>query len=595
MAISLLIEHLTKSFGDRMIFADFTLGINEGDKIGIIARNGAGKSTLLRTIAGIEAADSGTVTPRSGLRVAMLEQDTPFAPDAPILDAALAIAQERSQLPQPIDRDALARLMTQLGVTRLDAPSATLSGGQRKRAAIAATLIQEPDILLLDEPTNHLDIPAAEWLEAYLRRSRATVLLVTHDRYLLERACSKMLEIDRGEVYVYEGAYHNFLRRRSERIEAAAAQLARTRNTLRREQEWMSRQPQARGTKQKSRIDRFYQLKDASQVSLTERGLDLSGNAASYIGSKIFEARHIRKAYGEKVILSDFSYTFARGEKIGIIGPNGAGKTTFARMLQGLETTDGGTWDVGQTVRFGHFSQEGLKADPGKRVIDVITDIADDIPTSDGTHISPSQLLQRFLFPYADQQKYVYKLSGGERRRLHLATVLMRRPNFLILDEPTNDLDIPTLGLLEDYLANFGGCAIIISHDRYFLDNIVDHLFVMEGDGTVRDFPGTYSEYRAWRTERDKAEAAAEAPETKTSTRPRAERKPKLTYKQRREMEALEAEIQALTEEKTALEATLSSGGSAEEIRAASERYAAVSERLDEAEMRWLELSEIED
>ena len=593
MSISLLIENLTKSYGDRMIFSDFTLGVNEGDKIGIIAKNGAGKSTLLRILAGKEDCDSGKITLRSGLRIGFLEQESIFKDGTSVLEACLDAAPEPENLSHHDEtfsyRDRMAQMLSQLGISDPDALTSNISGGWRKRAALACTLVSNPDILLLDEPTNHLDIPTVEWLENYLRRARITLLMVTHDRYFLDRVCNKIIEIDREQIYLYEGNYDYYLRRRSERIEAMSAQLAKVKNTLRREQEWMSRQPQARGTKQSARIDRFHALKDASKVSLNERQLTLNAGA-SYIGSKIFEAEHISKRFGDKVILKDFSYTFARGEKIGIVGPNGVGKTTFIKMLLGLEPQDSGEWNVGSTVRFGHYSQEGIALDSRKKVIDAVTDIAEDIELNDGVHISPSQLLSQFLFPYADQQKFIYKLSGGERRRLNLAITLMRRPNFLILDEPTNDLDIVTLGLLEDYLARFEGCAIVISHDRYFLDNIVDHIFVMEGDGVVRDFPGDYSDYRLWLSKQNK-EASAVPKEEKNDRKPRPDRPQKLSFKQRKELEELETRIASLTQEKQQIETLLSSGGNPEEIRVASERYSIVSKELDDTETRWLELS----
>ncbi len=593
--LSLLIENLTKSFGDRMIFSDFTLGVEEGDKIGIIAKNGAGKSTLLRIIAGKEDYDSGRITLRGGQKMAFLEQDSIFDGSLPVIDACLKAAPEPADSVVHTDelpyRDRLVQMLCQLGVSDPEAPAGNVSGGRRKRAALACALVQSPDILLLDEPTNHLDIGIIEWLENYLRRARLTLLMVTHDRYFLDRVCNKIIEIDREHIYAYDGNYDYYLRRRQERIDAMGAQLAKVKNTLRREQEWMNRQPQARGTKQGARIDRFYALKEASKVNLTESRMTL-GTESSRIGSKIFEAEHIRKSFGDRIILRDFSYTFARGEKIGIVGPNGVGKTTFIRMLLGLEPQDSGEWNVGTTVRFGHYSQEGLTFDTNKRVIDVVTDLAEDIEMKEGVHVSPSQLLTQFLFPYADQQKYVYKLSGGERRRLNLAVTLMSRPNFLILDEPTNDLDIVTLGLLEEYLAGFEGCAIIISHDRYFLDNIVDHIFVMDGDGEVRDFPGGYTDYRRWLTLQEREKAAEEKAKTDTSKqKPRAEQPTRLSFKQKQELRALEADIERLTAEKTGIEALLSSGGDADAIRRASERYSALTAELDAAETRWLELS----
>ncbi|MCM1452764.1 MAG: ATP-binding cassette domain-containing protein [Clostridium sp.] len=518
MASFIQIENLTKSVGDRMLFADMTLGVNEGDKIGVIAKNGAGKSTMLRIIAGLEDCDSGKISFRNGLRVELLDQDSRFPADKTVIEACLEAAPPSEA---ELHRDSsgwsyeqrMRQMLSQLGVGDFDTLAGACSGGQLKRMAIVCALMKEPDVLLLDEPTNHLDVEAIEWIENYLSRSRSTIMMVTHDRYFLDRVCNKIIEIDREAVYAYDGNYDYYLRKRQERIDAMGAELARVKNILRKEQDWMNRQPQARAGKAKYRIDRFYELKDQSRVSLWEKNVNLAVSNASYIGKKIFEAKGICKKYGDKTILDDFTYTFARGEKVGIIGPNGIGKSTFIKMLQGLEPADSGEWNVGETVRFGYYSQEGISFDESKKVIDAVSEIADDITLGDGSHATPMQFLQNFLFSVPDQQKYIYKLSGGERRRLHLATVLMRNPNFLILDEPTNDLDIVTLGLLEDYLANFKGCVIVVSHDRYFLDNIADHLFVMEGGGKVKDFPGTYTEYRQWaearRQEREAAKPAA--------------------------------------------------------------------------------------
>lgn len=589
MAISLLIENLTKSVGDRMLFADVTFSVEEGDKIGIIAKNGTGKTTLLRCIAGIEAADSGTVTLRSGVRVGMLEQVTAFPP-------GLTVAQAAAPDPGAEEgtAEATVRLLTQMGVSDMSAAVDTLSGGQRKRIALARLMASEPDILILDEPTNHLDIATIEWLEGQLARSRCTLLMVTHDRYFLDRVCRTIIELDFEQAFIYKGNYDNYLRRRAERINAMTQEQAKIRNTLRREQEWMNRQPQARAGKAQYRIDAFHDLKRRSQVNLTERNVALNVNS-TYIGSKIFEAEHIAKAFGEKKILNDFNYIFARGEKVGIVGPNGAGKSTFVKMLLGLVKPDSGRWDVGQTVRFGYYSQDGISLPEGKRVIDAVTDLAEDIVVNDGVHYSPMQFLQHFLFTPKDQQKYIGKLSGGERARLHLATVLMRSPNFLILDEPTNDLDIITLGILEEYLASFKGCAIVISHDRYFLDNIVDHLFVMEGNGVVKDFPGNYSDYRAYLDSLPK-EQPVKPQSTAEKPRRQAERPARMSFKERKEFEAITAEIEALNAEKAALEEFFASGRScpADEFNGKSQRYAAIGDIIDEKELRWLELSEKE-
>ena len=480
------------------------------------------------------------------------------------------------------------RMLTQLGLPDHAAGLDHLSGGQRKRVALARTLLSHPDMIVLDEPTNHLDIEVIEWLEDWLRRARVTLLMVTHDRYFLDRVCSRILELDDRTAYLYDGNYDYFLRRREERIEAQAAEAARARNLLRKEQDWMNRQPQARAGKARYRIEQYYGLKERARGRAAERDVALD-TRSSRIGSKIFEAEHISKAFGDKVILRDFSYTFARGEKVGLVGPNGVGKSTFIKMLQGLVEADSGSWNVGETVRFGYYSQEGIAFDSGKKVIDAVTEIAEEIDNGRGTY-APMQWLQRFLFSPADQQKYIATLSGGERCRLHLATVLMRRPNFLILDEPTNDLDIMTLGILEQYLADFEGCVMVVSHDRFFLDNIVDHIFVMQGEGAVKDFPGNYSDYRAWVRSQQKAAPAAES--KPRGEKARTERKEKLTFKERKEFEALEGEIEALTAEKEALAALFASGEPVADIAERSARFAAVQEELDIKELRWLELSE---
>lgn len=589
----LQIENLTKSHGDRMIFADVTFGINQGDKIALIAKNGTGKTTLLRCLAGTESADSGKITPRSGLKTGILEQ-TPQLPDDMTVEDFVG------------NDDKLRRLLTQMEVFVTPQLIGNLSGGQRKRLALAKVIASEPDLLILDEPTNHLDIPTIEWLENYLTRSKVTLLMVTHDRYFLDRICDKIIEIDRTSLYVYEGNYANYLRRRRERIDGMSAELAKVKNTLRKEQEWMNRQPQARAGKAQYRIDAFHDLKKRSQIDLRERNVNLSVKS-SYIGSKIFEASHVSKSFGDKCVLRDFNYIFSRYEKVGIVGRNGAGKSTFIKMLQGLVQPDSGHFDVGETVRFGYYSQEGINFDGNKRVIDAITDLAEEIVVNDGVHYSPMQFLQHFLFTPVDQQKYISKLSGGERSRLHLASVLMRSPNFLILDEPTNDLDIVTLGILEEYLAEFKGCVIVISHDRFFLDSIADHLFVFEGDGVVKDFPGNYTEYRQWRDNRDRedkearaaqANAAAKVPATESDaprvSRGGLERAPKLTFKERKELKSLTTEIDALTAEKAELEAIFNSGAEIPDIAEKSARYTEVSDLLDEKEMRWLELSEKE-
>lgn len=597
MASFIQIENLTKSVGDRMLFADMTLGVNEGDKIGIIAKNGAGKSTMLRILAGLEDYDSGKISFRNGLRVVHLDQDSNFPHDMPIIDACLQAAPP-SDVEMMHDSTGnsyvqrMRQMLSQLGINDFEALVRTCSGGQLKRMAIACALMKDPDVLLLDEPTNHLDVSVIEWIENYLKRSRATIMMVTHDRYFLDRVCNKIIEIDRQSVYAYDGNYDYYLRKRQERIDVMGAELARVKNILRKEQDWMNRQPQARAGKAKYRIDQFYDLKDRSKVNLEEKNVILDASKSSYIGKKIFEAQDICKRYGDKLILDHFSYTFARGEKVGIIGPNGVGKSTFIKMLQGIVPQDSGEWNVGETVRFGYYSQEGLDFDESKKVIDAVREIAEDITLADGSHASPMQFLQHFLFSVPDQQKYIYKLSGGERRRLHLATVLMRNPNFLILDEPTNDLDIVTLGLLEDYLANFKGCVIVISHDRYFLDNIADHLFVMEGNGSVKDFPGTYTEYRQWADTKKLTETENAGAEKRQPSRREHERKVKLTFKEQREKEQIEKDLEALNAEKTELDALFNSGKEIPDIVEKSSRFNQLCQEIDAKEMRWLELEE---
>ncbi len=602
MAVYLQVENLAKSVGDRMLWEDVSFGVNEGDKIGLIAKNGTGKSTLLRILAGKESPDSGRVTFARGLRVGYLAQDVTSDRSSQENGSRRESMPELSRKSRRVggtdDTVGSTRpdvLPNAVGSTRPDILSNdTRSGGERKRAAIEKLLEEEPQLLILDEPTNHLDIDTVEWLEGILRRKRIALLLVTHDRYFLDRVCSRIMEIDMGHLYSYDGNYANYLRRRSERIEALAADLAKVKNTLRKEQDWMSRQPQARAGKAKYRIDAYYDLKERSRLDLTERNVTLDVKS-TYIGNKIFEAVGVSKSFGDKVILNDFSYVFARYEKVGIIGHNGVGKSTFIKMLLGQVAPDSGHFDVGETVRFGYYSQEGLQLDPGKKVIDAITDIAEDVVVNEKMHYTPMQFLQRFLFTPADQQKYISTLSGGERCRLHLASVLMRSPNFLILDEPTNDLDIVTLGLLEDYLRDFAGCVIVVSHDRFFLDTIVDHLFVMEGDGVVRDFPGNYTEYCDYKA----GKKAVESTESTKAAAPRQEPQkwrqesatPKLSYKEKKELEALTAEIDALTAEKAQLEASFATGDTTD-IASRSARYEKVKSLLDDKELRWLELSE---
>lgn len=601
-----------------MLFENVTFGVNEGDKIGIVAKNGTGKTTLLNILAGYDAPDSGSVTYRGDLKVCYLSQLPEFKNGATIIDACLdeggtvadAVARYESTLVSDdttaineavheMDalnawdyEDRVKQMLTQLDLGDVTQSVDHLSGGQRKRVAIARALMQNPELIILDEPTNHLDVEVIEWLENYLKRQRVTLLMVTHDRYFLDRVCNRIIEIDDKSAFFYDGNYDYYLRRRAERIEAMNAELARVKNTLRKEQEWMSRQPQARAGKAKFRIDQFYDLKERSKIRHREDNVKLE-TKAGYIGSKIFEAEGISKRFGDKVILDDFTYTFGRYEKLGIIGANGVGKSTFIKLLQGLIPADCGEWNVGETVRFGYYSQDGISFDENKKVIDAVTEIAEDIEQN-GIHVAPMQFLQKFLFSVPDQQKYIHTLSGGERCRLQLATVLMMQPNFLILDEPTNDLDIVTLGILEEYLSDFKGCVIVISHDRYFLDNVVDHLFVMEGNGVIKDFPGTYSEYSAWHAEQQRQTQIESKPTglEKKSAQRHTERKEKLSFKERKEFEALEIEIDQLNAEKAELDRLFNSGETIDDVAAKSLRYTEISNLLDEKEMRWLELSE---
>lgn len=616
----LQVENLTKSVGDRMLFADVTFGVNEGDKIGLIAKNGTGKTSLLRIIAGTDTPDSGNVVRHSGISVAILEQTPVFDSKITVIEACLSADTPAARLvadyekamfagdtettaaliPQ-MDRlnawdyeDRARQMLTQCGISDFNARISSLSGGQRKRVALCRLLIDNPDMLVLDEPTNHLDIATIEWLESYLTRSRTTLLLVTHDRYFLDRVCNRIIEIDNQTIYTYDGNYEYYLRRRQERIEAMAAELAKVKNTLRKEQEWMRRQPQARAGKAKYRIDSFYDLKERSRVNLSENQVNLNVKS-SYIGNKIFEADGVSKRYGDKVILDGFSYVFARYERLGIVGVNGVGKSTFIKLLQGLVSPDSGRFDVGETVKFGYYSQEGISLSPEKKVIDAITEICEEVVVNGNVRYTPMQFLKHFLFSPADQQKQISTLSGGEKARLHLAEVLMRSPNFLILDEPTNDLDIVTLGILEDYLRSFSGCLIIISHDRFFLDSTVDHLFVFQGNGVIKDFPGTYSEYRDF-VSRQKAVAAEDNKQNQpTATKPKSksDRPRKLTFKEKNELAALTEELDKLNAEKTTLE-KIFAGEHPGDIGEASVRYEEIKSMLDEKELRWLELSEFE-
>lgn len=610
--IKVLIDSLTKSIGDRVLFSDVTLGVEEGDKIGIVARNGSGKSTFLNIICGVEDYDSGKITFSDGTKVGYLSQSPSFDPASTALDYATPATHGSDDFSAP---DRARRMLSQLGVENVSQPLGEMSGGQFKRVAIAKVLLEEPDLLVLDEPTNHLDIAMVEWLEAYLTRQRVTLLMVTHDRYFLDNVCNRIIEIDREQVFAYDGNYDYYLQKRAERHENLSAELAKVKNLLRTELEWMRRQPQARGSKAKYRIDSFHDLERRSHINLNEKDVNLAVKG-SYIGNKIFEAVHVAKSFSHESpdgsivripILNDFNYVFARYEKVGIVGDNGAGKSTFIKMLLGEIAPDSGHFDVGQTVRWGYYSQEGMvDFDERKKVIDAVREIAETVRIDDKTVITASQFLTQFLFDPSTQQKYIYKLSGGERRRLYLATVLMRQPNFLILDEPTNDLDIMTLSVLEDYLARFKGCVIVVSHDRFFLDRIVDHLFVMKGDGEVRDFPGDYSTYRHCVRQKEKEKRAAADEEKRlaaaksgapveTNAKPRGERKPSLSFKEKREKEALEQELESLYAEKAKLETVMSGGTmSVEEITSAAARMQEILDRLDEAEMRMLELMEKE-
>lgn len=576
--------------GSRLLFSDASLSVVPGAKIGLVGRNGAGKSTLLSILAGATEPEAGAVTLGDAVSVGWLPQEPEFDPEKSILDNVVPPARSADDWNAP---DRARQMLGHLGLHDVDRTPEGMSGGELKRAALARTLLQEPDVLLLDEPTNHLDLEAVEWLEDYLSRRKAALVMVTHDRYFLDRVCNRIVEIDREQLFAYEGNYNYYLRRRAERMEALTADLARVRNLLRTEAEWMRRQPQARGGKAKYRIDRFHELEQKSKVDLRERDVDL-GVKSVYIGSKIFEARDLSKAFGAKKLLADWSYTFARGEKVGIVGGNGVGKTTFLRILMGELEPDSGSIEVGTTVKWGYYSQQGMTDfDPSKKVIDAVREVAEEVRIDDKTRLSASAFLSRFLFSPADQQKYIATLSGGERRRLYLATVLMKSPNFLVLDEPTNDLDIMTLSILEDYLAEFAGCVIVVSHDRYFLDRIADHLFVFEGDGKVRDFPGDYSAYRAAKKEEERELERLEQLAKPAMERVRTERKPRLSFKERKELEELTVDLEKLEAERKELEKALSEGTlRGEELQEASVRIGVLVDEIDEKELRALELME---
>ena len=593
------VQHLSKSFGALQLFQDISFSIGEGQRVGLIAKNGTGKSTLLSILSGKEGYDSGDIVFRRDLKVGFLEQSPVFDPDESVLDACFNHQGEEEKVLKA------KQVLTQLKIRNLQQRMGELSGGQQKRVALANVLLTEPDLLILDEPTNHLDLEMIEWLEGYLQRGNRTLLMVTHDRFFLDRVCSVILELDDHTVYTYRGNYAYYLEKRQERIDNKRAEIARANNLYRTELEWMRRMPQARGHKARYREDAFYELEKVAKQRLEERQLRLKASNI-YIGSKIFECQYISKRYDDTIILKDFYYNFSRFEKMGIVGNNGTGKSTFIKMLLGQVPVDEGHIVIGDTVRFGYFSQEGLQFDEQVKVIDVVRDIAEYVDLGGGRKLSASQLLQHFLFTNEQQYNYVYKLSGGERRKLYLCTVLMQNPNFLVLDEPTNDLDIVTLQILEEYLQDFPGCVIVVSHDRYFMDKVVDHLLVFKGQGEIKDFPGNYTQYREWvkmrgdeSTETRGRENASNSEKTRTSasSRPRTANvsKRKLSYKEKREMEQLESDIAALEAEQKQIEEALCGGStSVEEITAMSKRLPLLKDELDEKSMRWLELSEIE-
>lgn len=599
----LQIENLTKSFGSLVLYENVDFELSEGQKVAIVAKNGAGKSTLLNIIAGKDTADAGKITFRNNLRVSFLEQTPMYDPESTVYDAFMAVENSLKEFHADdwwrYETEA-KKIITKLNAGDFDAKISTLSGGQIKRLALANALISEPDLLILDEPTNHLDLEMVEWLEDYLSRSTMSLLMVTHDRYFLDRVCSDIVEIDGGRFYRYKGNYSYYLEKRQQRIDVQNAFLARSNNIFRRELEWMRSTPQARSSKAKGRIDAFNALKEVVSQKPVEQALRLEVKS-TYIGSKIFEAKYISKAYEDHVILKDFYYNFARYEKMGIVGNNGTGKSTFLKLLLGQIKPDSGTFDIGETVKFGYYSQEGLKFNEQMKVIDVVRAISDDIDLGGGRRMSASQFLQHFLFTPESQYNYVYKLSGGEKRRLYLCTVLIQNPNFLVLDEPTNDLDIVTLNVLEDYLQNFKGCVIVVSHDRYFMDKVVDHLLVFKGGGVVKDFPGNYTQYREWRTDAEKAaskekrnpDAKSSAPQNTVNTRT-AERPRRLTYAEKRELEQLTADIDSLEKEKSEIEQFFQNPTDTSAIAAKSKRLQEINTLLDEKELRWLELSEVE-
>jgi ATP-binding cassette subfamily F protein uup len=588
------VQNLTKSFGSLVLFEDISFSIAEGQKVGLIAKNGTGKSTLLSVLSGKEGYDSGSIIFRRDLKVGMLEQSPVFDPEESVLDACF----NHEGNPEKVLK--AKQVLTQLKIRDLQQPMEQLSGGQQKRVALANVLLTEPDLLILDEPTNHLDLEMIEWLEGYLARGRRTLLMVTHDRFFLDRVCSVILELDDRTIYTYRGNYSYYLEKRQERLDNKRAEIARANNLYRTELDWMRRMPQARGHKARYREEAFYELERVAKQRIEERQIRLKSRNV-YIGSKIFECQYVSKRFDDLVILKDFYYNFSRFEKMGIVGNNGTGKSTFLKLLLGQMPPDEGRFDIGDTVRFGYFSQEGLQFNEQQKVIDVVRDIAEYIDMGGGKHFSASQFLQYFLFTPDQQHNYVYKLSGGERRKLYLCTVLMKNPNFLVLDEPTNDLDIVTLQILEEYLQDFPGCVIVVSHDRYFMDKVVDHLLVFKGDGEIKDFPGNYTQYRDWQTLQPK-EAKEPCPsrdscpsrESRDSRDSRLSRR-KMTYKEKTEFERLEKEIAALEAEQLQLEEALCSGTlSIDELTEKSKRLPLLKDELDEKSLRWLELSEIE-
>lgn len=585
------VQNISKAFGAHILFENISFSIAEGQHVGLIAKNGTGKSTLLSLLSGKESVDSGSIIFRRDIKVGFLEQQPKFDSEESVLDACFNHQGDPDRILKA------KQILTQLHITDLTQPMGQLSGGQQKRIALANVLITEPDLLILDEPTNHLDLEMIEWLEGYLQRGNKTLLMVTHDRYFLDRVCNLILELDNHTVYSYRGNFQYYMEKRQERIDATRAEIERANNLYRRELEWMRRQPQARGHKARYREEAFYDLESKAKQRIEERQMRLKSKNV-YIGSKIFECQYVSKAFDEKVILKDFYYNFQRFEKMGIVGNNGTGKSTFIKMLLGEVAPDNGRFDVGDTVRFGYFSQDGMKFRDDQRVIDVIADIADYIDYGGGKHITATQLLQHFLFTPEQQYDYVYKLSGGERRKLYLCTVLMRNPNFLVLDEPTNDLDIQTLEVLEEYLQDFPGCVIIVSHDRFFMDKIVDHLLVFRGEGEIKDFPGNYTQFREWESLKPKELTDNKNNTSDTEKKEKrefvGEQRRKKTYKEKCEFERLEKEIAALEEEQKSIEEALCSGTlPIDELTEKSKRLPIIKDELEEKEMRWLELSEI--